>query len=103
MTASDGADSVAQFVDGDLVAARQLRASLRILADHYAGRPLGQQVERVLAGRMDFRELTRDPEFASMAHSGMQQFADQWRAMSAEEKAELLRESEEAAATLRRA
>ena len=102
---TDGHDegSIDEFVGHDAAAARQLRASLRVLADHFAGEPLGQQVEAVLAGRASFRELAGDPELAALAHSGMQDFAEQWRSMTAEDRARLVREGEATAADLRRA
>ena len=102
MSDSGGADSIVEFVDGDPAAAAQLRTSLRVLADRYAGEPLGQQIEQVLTGRTSFRELSGDPEFAAMAHGGMREFADQWAAMSDAERAELLRQGEAASAELRR-
>lgn len=93
----DGTDSIADFVDGDPAAARQLRASLRVLADHYADQPLGVQIERVLAGRGTFRELAGDPELAALAHQGMRDYAEQWAAMSPTERAALVRQGEAAA------
>lgn len=88
-------DPLVEFT-GDRVGAVQLRRSLQALADHYAGQPLGQQISAVLAGRMTMRELAGDPEFASMAQQGTQQFAEQWEAMSPDEKQALVREGEAA-------
>lgn len=79
---------------GDRAGAVQLRRSLEVLRDRYAGTPLGDQLQLTLEGRMSMRELAGDPEFASMAQAGMQQFADQWESMSPEEKQKLLREGE---------
>jgi hypothetical protein len=79
---------------GDRAGAVQLRRSLELLRDRYAGTPLGDQLQLTLEGRLTMRDLAGDPEFASMAQAGMQQFAEQWEAMSPEEKQKLLRESE---------
>jgi len=98
----EGSDSVAEFVDGDPAAARQLRASLRVLADHYAGEPLGGQIEQVLAGRASMRELAGDPEFAAMAHEGMREFAEEWATKTDSEKAALIRQGQATADDLRR-
>jgi hypothetical protein len=43
------------------------------------------------------RDLADDPEFASMAHGGMRSFAEQWEAMTPEERSRLVREGEQAA------
>jgi len=90
-------DSISRFVGDDPAAARQLRRSLSILADEYAGQPLGRQIAEVLAGRRTMRDLADDPEFASMAHGGMRSFAEQWEAMTPEERSRLVREGEQAA------
>lgn len=102
MSEEGGTDSIVEFVDGDFAAARQLRTSLRVLADHYAGEPLGRQIAQVLDGQMAFRELSDDPEFAAMAHTGMRELGDEWQAMSATERADLVRRGEAAAVELRK-
>ena len=87
-------DSIDDFTGGEPAAADQLRRSLRILRDHYAGTPLARQIADVLAGRKDFRSLAGDPEFASLAHEGMRQFGQEWESKSAEEREALVREGE---------
>jgi len=79
-------DSIEEFT-GDRAAAEVLRDSLRQLAERYDGHPLGQQIAEVLAGRGSMRELADDPEFASLAHEGMRKVAQEWAALSAEERA----------------
>jgi hypothetical protein len=87
-------DSIEDFTGGEPAAADQLRRSLRILRDHYPGTPLARQIADVLAGRMDFRSLARDPEFASLAHDGMRKFGQEWESKSAAEREALVREGE---------
>ena len=87
-------DSIDDFTAGERAAADQLRRSLRILGDHYAGTPLARQIADVLAGRKDFRSLAGDPEFASLAHEGMRQFGQEWDSKSAEGREALVREGE---------
>ncbi|WP_109507282.1 hypothetical protein [Nocardioides speluncae] len=81
---------------GDRAGAVQLRRSLTVLRDKYAGTPLGHQLQLTLEGRMTMRDLAGDPEFASLAQAGMREYAEQWAAMSPEEKQALVRESEAA-------
>lgn len=91
----DERDSIEEFT-GDRAGAVQLRRSLTILRDKYAGTPLGDQLQRTLDGQLTMRELAGDPEFASMAQAGMREYAEQWEAMSPEEKQALVREGEAA-------
>lgn len=86
-------DSLEDFT-GDRAGAVQLRRSLEVLRDTYAGTPLGDQIQLTIDGRLTMRELADDPEFASMAHQGMQQFAEEWEAKSPEEKQALIQEGE---------
>lgn len=81
---------------GDPAGAAVLRQSLTVLRDKYAGTPLGDQLQLTIEGNMSMRELAGDPEFASMAQAGMREYAEQWAAMSPEEKQALIRESEAA-------
>ena len=79
-------DSVDAFVGGDPAAARQLRRSLQVLADEYAGTPLGRQLADVSAGRLSMRELAGDPEVAALAHRGMEQYRAEVAALSPEQR-----------------
>ena len=91
-------DSLEAFA-GDPAGGRQLRRSLQVLADEYAGTPLGDQVRDVLAGRMSMRELAEDPELATLAQRGMEQWQAEWDQKSPEEqRAEVAHVAELAAA-----
>ena len=89
-------DSILEFTGGDRAAAVQLKRSLNVLSEHFAGQPIGRQIDDVLFGRAAFRDLASDPEFASMAHAGMTKFAQEWEAASPEERQSLLRAGEAA-------
>lgn len=90
-------DSLEAFT-GDAAGARQLRRALGVLAEQYAGTPLGRQVSEVLAGRLSMRELADDPELATLARRGMEDFRAEWDQKSPEEqRAEVARVSELAA------
>lgn len=85
-------DSIDEFAS-DRAGAEILRQSLRALADQHAGTPLGAQIEAVLAGRADMRDLAGDPELATLAHEGVRQYAAQWAAMTPEERAALVEQA----------
>lgn len=72
---------------GDTAGGEIMRWSLRAMADHYAGTPLGDRVRDVLAGRLGIRELAQDPEFAEFTARGMQVWSDLWASLSPEERA----------------
>lgn len=92
---TDGLDA---FTGGDAAAAEQLRRSLRVLRDHYAGTPLAHQLDDVLTGRLGLRTLAADPEFATLVREGMDRFGEEWAAASTEERAAMVREGEAFAA-----
>lgn len=91
-------DSITEFTGGDPVAGRQLRQALTVLAEEYAGTPLGRQITDVLAGRATMRELAGDPELATLAHRGMEQFQQEWAELSPAERAAAVAEVEDLAA-----
>jgi len=91
-------DSITAFTGGDPIAGRQLRQALQVLADEHAGTPLGRQITDVLEGRSTMRELAGDPELATLAHRGMEQFREEWAALSPAERAAAVAEVEDLAA-----
>ena len=84
-------DSVDAFVDDDPRAAALLRESLAALVDKLAGDPAWADVRRdvqaVLDGRMDLRDLAEVPEFRELAESGMRQVEAAWQGLDPEERA----------------
>ncbi|MFC7492701.1 MULTISPECIES: hypothetical protein [unclassified Nocardioides] len=76
-----------QAFTGDAAGAEIMRRSLRAMADHYAGTPLGDRVREVLAGRIGIRELAADPEFEDFTRRGMQAWSELWESLGPEERA----------------
>ncbi len=92
-------DSIEEFA-GDRAGGAALRRSLEVIAQQYAGHPLGEQVAEVLAGRLDMRTLAGDPEFATLAHDGMRRFAEEWERLDPEQRADLLEQGRRAEAAI---
>ena len=84
-------DSVDAFVDDDPRAAALLRGSLAALLDRFADDPgwadVRRDVQAVLDGRMDLRDLAEVPAFRELAESGMRQVEAAWQALDPEERA----------------
>lgn len=91
-------DSITAFTGGNPVAGRQLRTALQVLADEHAGTSLASQITDVLDGRATMRELAGDPELATLAHRGMEQFREEWAELSPAERAAAVAEVEKLAA-----
>jgi hypothetical protein len=72
---------------GDPAGGEIMRRSLRALADHHDGTPLGDRVSEVLAGRLGIRDLAEDAEFAEFTRRGMQAWSEVWSSLSPEERA----------------
>ena len=79
-------DSLLEFTDGDAEAARMLRQNLASLADRVDDAGLRHDIRAVLAGRMTFRELTRDPRLQDIARDGVRQFEDAWDQLTPEQR-----------------
>ncbi len=84
-------DSVAAFVDDDPRAAALLRDSLSTLRDQLRGDPdfieVHRDLQAVLDGRMDLRELAAVPAFSDLADAGMRDVQAQWQALDPEQRA----------------
>ena len=84
-------DSVSEFVDDDPRAAALLRDSLSRLRDQLSGDPAFAEVHRdlqaVLEGRMDLRELAAVPAFRDIAEAGMRDVQAHWQALDPEQRA----------------
>ena len=73
---SGDADSIEAF-NGDRAAAAHLRTALRALRDEHDGTPLAERIDAVLDGRLGFRELAADQEFAAPTREGVRRFDEQ--------------------------
>ncbi len=83
-------DSVDAFVDDDPRAAALLRESLAALRDQLsdpAWADVRRDVQAVLDGRMDLRDLAEVPAFRELAESGMREVEAAWQALDPEERA----------------
>ncbi len=84
-------DSVADFVDGDPRAAALLRQSLTTLRDRMATDPgsaaLRRDLDAVLNGRLDLRDLAEVPAFRALAEDGMRAVEAEWQALDPEDRA----------------
>lgn len=93
-------DSIDRFA-GDPAGGVALRRSLEVVAQQFAGHPLGDQVSAVLSGRLDMRTLAEDPEFATLATEGMRRFTEEWDQLPAERRTELLAQGAQVEAAIR--
>ena len=83
-------DSVDAFVDDDPRAAALLRESLATLRDRLsdpAWADVRRDVQAVLDGRMDLRDLAEVPAFRELAESGMRQVEAAWQGLDPDERA----------------
>ena len=84
-------DPIAAFTRGDPVRSAYLRRNLTQIRDSTDDRHVQRLVAEVLDGRRSVRELVRDEAFEAQMNRGMATFAEQWEALSPEERAELVR------------
>ena len=87
-------DSILEFADGDVAAARALRDSLVALAQQHDGTRLGRRISEVLAGRAEFRSLADDPEFSAMALEGARAWERAWLSLDTAERARLAEQAQ---------
>ena len=92
--ASEHPDSIEAFT-GDGAAAVHLRQSLRAIRDEHDGTPLANRIDDVLSGRLDFRDLTADEEFAALTREGARRFQEYWTSLGADERRDLARQGEQ--------
>jgi hypothetical protein len=90
-----GQDSFLDFTDGDVEAARLLRQNLGSLVDGVDDAALRRDIRAVLAGRMTFRELTRDPRLLEIARVGVRRFEEAWDRLTPEQRAAEVRAGSE--------
>jgi hypothetical protein len=84
-------DPIAAFTRGDSMRSTYLRRNLTQIRDTTEDRHVQRLVSEVLDGRRGVRELVRDERFEEEMNRGMAAFAEQWEAMTPEERAELVR------------
>lgn len=84
-------DPIAAFTRGDSMRSTFLRRNLTQIRDTTEDPHIKRIVSEVLEGRRGVRELVRDERFEEEMNRGMAVFADQWEALSPEERAELVR------------
>lgn len=84
-------DPIAAFTRGDSTRSTYLRRNLSQIRDTTEDRHVRRLVSEVLDGRRGVRDLVRDERFEEEMNRGMAVFAEQWEAMTPEERAELVR------------
>ncbi len=90
-------DDLTSLTGGDESGDRQLRRALRVLAEHHGGTPLASAILDVLSGRTSARELAARPDFTSLAHRGMEEYARERAALGPEQRAAADREAAQVA------
>ena len=73
---------------------RMLRESVRTLRDQHSGTPLGEMLGDVLAGRRTLRDVARTPEWDAAVAPATERMAQQWAALSTEERERLVAEGQ---------
>jgi hypothetical protein len=81
-----GRDSLLEFTDGDVAAARLLRDNLARLAEQVDDRVLREDIRSVLAGRMSFRALADTPALTAVVREGVREFEEAWDRMTPEQR-----------------
>jgi hypothetical protein len=84
-------DPIAAFTRGDSMRSTYLRRNLTQIRDTTGDRHVQRLVTEVLDCRRSVRELVRDEAFEEEMNRGMATFAEQWEAMTPEERAALVR------------
>ncbi|MEO5665905.1 MAG: hypothetical protein ABIR39_21760 [Nocardioides sp.] len=92
---TDAWDPVAAFTRGDSTRSALLRRNLEHMRDNSEDKHIQRIVSEVLDGRRSVRELVRDERFEEELNRGMASFAEQWEALTPEERAELVRAGQE--------
>ncbi|MGN0065551.1 MAG: hypothetical protein ACI379_15035 [Nocardioides sp.] len=85
MDESETDDQFAAFT-GDRAAGSALRSHLATIARDFAGSPIGELADEVLAGRRPIRDLGTDPQFGVLLTEGMNAYREYLDTLTPEER-----------------
>lgn len=89
-----GEEPLIDVAGGDPAVSRQLRRSLAILRERSGNDEFRRLVDDVLAGRSGVRDLAASPVFAAELNPLVERFAEQYAALSDEERRQLAEQGE---------
>ncbi|GAB1691687.1 hypothetical protein [Krasilnikovia sp. M28-CT-15] len=90
----DEAEPLLDVAQGDPALSQHLRNSLRLLRDRADDAEFRQLADDILAGRRGLREAIASPALARVLDPRVDEFAERYDQLSAQERAELAAEGE---------